>query len=151
MQLFDKLIKMTIDKIIAVSGKPGLYELISGGKKNIIVQSLTDGKRLPISALSNISALDSIAIYTYTEEIPLTEVLYTIFKKEDGKLTISHKESAKVLKDFFLEILPEYDEERVYVSNIKKVIQWYNILVNKKFDLASLAPKEDEKDESGEK
>lgn len=141
---------MTIDKIIAVTGKPGLYELISGGKKNIIIQSLADGKRFPISAMSNISTLESIAIYTETEEVPLTEVLYTIFQKEAGKETISHKESAAKLTAYFTAILPDYDTERVYASNIKKIIQWYNILVAAKFDFETLVPKEND-DESGEK
>ncbi|HIP47716.1 MAG TPA: hypothetical protein EYG92_01975 [Lutibacter sp.] len=142
---------MTIEKLIAVSGKPGLYEMVSGGKKNVIVQSLADGKRFPISAVSNISTLDSIAIYTFTEEVPLSDVFYTIFQKEEGKATISHKESGKVLTSFFTEILPEYDTERVYTSNIKKVIQWYNILVDKGFDFTALEPKnEDENDEAGE-
>lgn len=143
---------MTIDKIIAVSGKPGLYELISGGKKNIIVQSLLDGKRFPIAAITNISTLDSIAIYTHTEEVPLTEVLYAIFQKEEGKPALSHKENAQVLKAFFTEILPEYDTERVYVSNIKKVVQWYNLLLEKDFDFNTLEPKDEaEENESREK
>lgn len=140
---------MTIDKIIAVSGKPGLYELISAGKSNLIIQSLMDGKRFPISALSNISTLDSIAIYTDTQEVPLSEILYTMFQKEGGKEGISHKENAQVLTSYFLEILPDYDTERVYVSNIKKIIQWYNILVAAKFEFEALAPVE-ENDESGE-
>jgi hypothetical protein len=142
---------MTIDKIIAVGGKPGLFEIISGGKKNIIVQSLLDGKRFPISTMSNISSLDSIAIFTYTEEVPLTDVLYSIYKKEDGKEAISHKESAQVLMTYFTEVLPDYDTDRVYTSNIKKVIQWYNILVSKQFDYTTIEPKEDNDiDESGE-
>jgi len=143
---------MTIDKIISISGKPGIYELITGDKKNIIVQSLVDGKRFPISALSNISTLDSIAIYTDVKEVPLTEVFYTIFQKENGKETISHKESANKLTEFFSKILPDYDIERVYVSNIKKIVQWYNILVTVKFDFETLEPKtEEESDvETGE-
>lgn len=143
---------MTIDKIIAISGRPGLYELISAGKKNLIVQSLVDGKRFPITAISNISTLDSIAVYTEIQEVPLTDVFYDMYKKEDGKEAISHKESAKKLSEYFLEVLPDYDTERVYASNIKKVIQWYNLLVNVKFDFETLAPqKEEETDaETGE-
>jgi len=140
---------MTLDKIISVSGKPGLYELISAGKSNLIIQSLADGKRFPISALSNISTLDSIAIYTETQEVPLSEILYTMFQKEAGKECISHKESAKNLTSYFLEVLPDYDTERVYVSNIKKILQWYTILVSAKFNFETLAPVE-ENDESGE-
>lgn len=142
---------MTLDKIIAVSGKPGLYEIISAGKKNIIVHSLADGKRFPISAMSSISTLDSIAIYTDTQEIPLSEVFYSIFQKEDGKEALSHKESANKLTAYFLTILPDYDTERVYTSNIKKIIQWYNILISNQFDFTSLSPEEEnDTDESGE-
>jgi hypothetical protein len=142
---------MTIDKIIAVNGKPGLYHVISAGQKNLIVESLHDGKRLPIRSINNVSSMDTIAIYTYTEEIPLTEVFYGIFEKESGKETISHKESAQKLKDYFLEVLPEYDEERVYVSNIKKIFQWYNILHKANFDFTTIKPEIEAVDEpSGE-
>lgn len=140
---------MTLDKIIAISGRPGLYELVSAGKKNLIVHSLVDNKRFPISALSSISTLDSIAVYTEIEEVQLSNILYKIFQKESGKKAISHKESAKTLTDYFLEVLPDYDTERVYTSNIKKILQWYNILVSNKFDFTSLDPKE-KADESGE-
>jgi len=140
---------MTLDKIIAISGKPGLYELVSAGKKNLIVHSLVDKKRFPISALSSISSLDSIAVYTEIEEVPLSNVLYKMFQKENGEKAISHKESANTLTDYFLEVLPDYDTERVYTSNIKKILQWYNILVDNKFDFTSLDPKE-KADESGE-
>ncbi len=139
---------MTIDKIISISGKPGLYELISAGKKNVIVQALADGKRFPISAVNNISTLDSIAIYTDIEEVPLTDIFYTMFQKEAGKEVLSHKESSKKLTAYFTEILPDYDTERVYASNIKKIIQWFNILVTAKFDFETLAPVESD-DESG--
>jgi hypothetical protein len=137
---------MTIDKIIAINGKPGLYSVISVGKKNLIVESLETGKRFPIMAVSNVSSLDSIAIYTYTEEIPLTDVFYSIYEKESGKESISHKVSGKELRDFFIEILPEYDEDRVYISNIKKVVQWYNMLVQAKFDFTSIKPEKGEED-----
>jgi len=140
---------MTIDKIIAINGKPGLFKVISTGKKSLIVESLVDGKRLPIMTVNNVSSMDSIAIYTATEEVPLTTVFYSIYEKESGKSTISHKENAKKLKDYFLEILPEYDEDRVYVSNIKKVIQWYAILLKAGFDFSTLKPT-DENDETGQ-
>ncbi len=146
---------MTIDKIIAISGKPGLYELVSAGKKNVIVESLSDGKRFPVLTINTISALDSIAIFTFTEEIPLPTVLHTIYKKENGKKAISHKENTKVLTDYFSEILPDYDTERVYTSNIKKIILWYNLLIDYKFDFTTIEPekeeeKENPKDESRE-
>ena len=142
---------MTIDKIIAVNGKPGLFKVISAGKKNLIVESLTDGKRSSILSINNISSMDTIAIYTYTEEIPLPDVFYSIFEKEAGKETISHKESSQKLREYFLEILPEYDEERVYVSNIKKIVQWYSILLQAGFDFTTIKPEETTDGADGEK
>lgn len=133
---------MSLEKIIAVTGKPGLYEIIAQSKGGIIVESLIDKKRFPINAMHDVSVLDNIAIYTYEEEMPLKLVLKTIFEKENGKECISHKESKNNLTSYFLEILPNYDDERVYPSNIKKVVQWYNLLVNSKFDFSSI--KEDE-------
>ncbi len=138
---------MNIEKIIAISGKPGLYEIISAGKKNIIVRSITEDKRRPIPAFSNISSLDSIAVFTNLGEVPLTEVLYKIYQKESGKTGISHKDSAANLTAYFSEILPDYDTERVYVSNIKKIVQWYNILAENAFDFEQLNP-EKTKDEA---
>ncbi|WP_299679123.1 DUF5606 domain-containing protein [uncultured Tenacibaculum sp.] len=129
---------MEFSKIIAVSGKPGLYEILSQTKAGVIVKSLLDGKRMPITATHNVSLLENIAIFTYEEDIPLAEVFKNIANKEDNKEAISHKESANKLTSYFSEVLPGYDEERVYTSNIKKVLQWYNILVKAEFDFTSL-------------
>lgn len=138
---------MSLEKIIAVTGKPGLYEIIAQSKGGIIVESLIDKKRFPINAMHNVSVLDNIAIYTYEDEKPLKLILKTIFEKEEGKECISHKESNKVLTTYFLEILPNYDEERVYASNIKKVLQWYNLLVNYKFDFTTIKETTEEEDQ----
>ena len=129
---------MEFSKIMAVAGKPGLFQILSQTKTGVIVESIIDKKRLPITATNNVSLLENIAIYTYEEEVPLGQVLKNIADKENNKETISHKESAKVLTSYFSEVLPGYDDERVYTSNIKKVIQWYNILANSEFDFASL-------------
>ncbi|WP_299837118.1 DUF5606 domain-containing protein [uncultured Tenacibaculum sp.] len=129
---------MEFSKIIAVSGKPGLYEILSQTKAGVIVKSLLDGKRMPITATHNVSLLENIAIFTYEEDIPLAEVFKNIANKEDNKEAISHKESANKLTSYFSEVLPGYDEERVYTSNIKKVLQWYNILVKSGFDFSVL-------------
>ena len=120
---------MEFNKIIAVTGKPGLFQVVSQSKAAIIVSSLTDDKRVAISATQNVSLLENIAIYTYEEDIPLLKVLKAMFEKTEGKEAISHKESGKKLAAFFAEVLPDYDAERVYTSNIKKVIQWFNLLV----------------------
>jgi hypothetical protein len=119
---------MNLTGIISISGKPGLYRVVAQGNNNVIVASLEDGKRMPAHSNNRISALDDISIYTYNEDIPLKEVLTTIYKKENGGPTISHKESAQKLVAYMLEILPEYDQERVYASDLKKLFNWYNML-----------------------
>lgn len=133
---------MEFSKIIAVSGKPGLFEILSQTKTGVIVKSLLDDKRMPITATHNVSLLENIAIFTYEEDIPLAQVFKNIADKEGGKEAISHKESANVLTSYFSEVLPDYDDERVYTSNIKKVIQWYNILAKADFDFSTLLQEE---------
>src|SRR5690606_728437 len=96
---------------------------------NIIVESLEDKRRVPAYASDRISALDDISIYTYDEDKPLKEIFAVIFEKEKGKETISHKEDQAKLKSYLLEILPNFDQERVYASDIKKIFQWYNLLL----------------------
>jgi hypothetical protein len=130
---------MEFSKIISVTGKPGLFQVVSQSKNSIIVESLIDNKRLAINSTQNVSLLENIAIYTYEEDVPLLEIFKTISEKTEGKETISHKESGKKLAAFFAEVLPNYDDERVYTSNIKKVIQWFNLLVNSGMDFAAIA------------
>jgi hypothetical protein len=120
---------MNLTGIIAISGKSGLYRVLAQGKNNIIVESLEDKKRVPAYASDRISALDDISIYTYDDDKPLKEILVSIFEKEEGKETLSHKEDQNKLKSYLLEILPNYDQERVYSSDIKKIFQWYNLLL----------------------
>ena len=129
---------MEFSKIIAVTGKPGLFQVISQSKNAIIAESLIDKKRLAINAAQNVSLLENIAIYTYEEDVPLLDIFKSMFEKTEGKEAISHKESGKKLEAFFLEVLPNYDDERVYTSNIKKVIQWFNILVKTGIDFSKV-------------
>ncbi|MDF3026266.1 MAG: hypothetical protein K0S23_573 [Fluviicola sp.] len=119
---------MNLTGIIAISGKPGLYKVLAQGKNNIIVESLEDKKRVPAYASDRISALDDISIYTYDDDKPLREIFTSIFEKEKGKETISHKEDQNKLKAYLIEVLPNFDQERVYASDIKKIFQWYNLL-----------------------
>lgn len=120
---------MSLDKILAISGKPGLYEIVTQTRTGAVVQSLIDKKRITVGAHSNISILSEIAIYTLTEEVPLKDVLKKIKDKENGEQTsISHKDGKDTLEEYFFEVLPDYDEDRVYASDIKKVVQWYNLL-----------------------
>ena len=116
--------------ILSISGKPGLYKLISYGKNLLIVESLVNGKRTPATARDKIISLGDIAIYTLDQEVPLAQVMDTISKKFDGKqLNAADYKTGEQLADFFKSVLPNYDEERVYNNDIKKVISWYNILV----------------------
>ena len=127
---------MEFNKIISVSGKPGLFQVISQSKNAVIAESLVEKKRLAINTAQNVSLLENIAIYTYEEDMPLLDVFNSIFKKTEGKEAISHKESSKKLTAFFTEVIPNYDDERVYASNIKKVIQWFNLLIESGFDFS---------------
>jgi hypothetical protein len=124
---------MGLNKILSVAGKPGLYRLITQTRSGFVAESLLDGKRITVSLSSNVSVLSEIAIYTLEEEVPLKEVFQKIQTKENGaKTSISHKDEKIKLEEYFFEVLPNYDEDRVYVSDIKKVIQWYNILTDNK-------------------
>ena len=120
---------MNLDKLINITGKKGIYKVISRGKNIVIVESLLDKKRIPLHSSNQANMLEEIGIYTYTDTIPLTDVFKKISKKESYKETISHKSNKDELLNYFREILPEYDEEKVYISDIKKVLQWYNILL----------------------
>jgi hypothetical protein len=120
---------MSLEKVLSISEKPGLFKLVTQTRNGFIAESLIDGKRLSVSINSNVSLLSEIAIYTLTEEVPLIQVLKKIKDKENGKPTsISHKSSKDELEEFFFEVLPDYDEDRVYASDIKKIIRWYNLL-----------------------
>ncbi|MEG1572172.1 MAG: DUF5606 domain-containing protein [Bacteroidales bacterium] len=133
---------MDLSLIFAIPGKPGLYKLISRSKTNALVESLIDKKRLPVFSLDKVSSLEEIAIYTYEEEYPLIKLFRDIFNKEEGKVCISPTEPEAKLKEYFLEILPNYDQERVYISNIKKVYQWYNLLLANAMLDTELSPRE---------
>ncbi|KAA1247834.1 DUF5606 domain-containing protein [Aquimarina sp. RZ0] len=122
---------MSLDKILSISGKPGLYELKTQTRSGFVAESLADGKKLSVSIRHNVSILSEIAIYTFSEEVPLREIFKRIQEKEGGEQAINHKEPKAVLEKYFREVLPDYDEGRVYVSDMKKVVQWYNILQSK--------------------
>ena len=120
---------MTLDKILAVGGKPGLYKLLTQTRSGFVGESLLDGKRIAVGIRSNVSVLSEIAIYTLEEEVPLREVFQKIKDKENGqKTSVGHKEEKIKLEEYFFEVLPNYDEDKVYASDIKKIIQWYNLL-----------------------
>lgn len=120
-----------LKEILSISGKPGLQKLISNSSNAIIVESLIDGKRFPAYSNSKIIALEDISIYTESEDMPLKEVFKRIHEKENGQKALSHKEPNEKIITYFNEIVPEYDKDRVYTSDMKKIIQWYNLLTDK--------------------
>lgn len=118
--------------ILAISGKPGLYKLISQAKNMLIVESVSpDKKRMPIYASDKVILLGDIAMYTDDDEVPLANVLEAVKQKENGAVAALDykKASAEELHAFMAEVLPEYDRDRVHTSDIKKLIQWYNLLI----------------------
>lgn len=123
-----------LKKILSISGKPGLYRLVSYGKNMIIVENLSDGKRVPAYTRDKIVSLGDIAIYTYGEEVPLAKVFTSIYEKYEGKALDAKQFAAPESLHAFLEgVLPDYDKERVYNNDIKKIISWYNLLLGAGF------------------
>ena len=120
---------MELKDILAISGQPGLFKYVAQSMRGVIVESLLDGKRMNASATSRVSALTEISMFTEGEDIALAEVFTRMYAHTEGKQGLSHKESADKMKAYFAEVLPEYDRERVHVSDIKKALAWFNILV----------------------
>jgi len=137
---------MPLDKILSIAGKPGLYKLIAQTRTGFIAESLIDNKRLSVSINHNVSLLSEISVYSLTEEVPLQDVFLKIKEKENGNPTsISHKDSKDSLEEYFFNVMSDYDEDRVYASDIKKIIQWYNMLQkNKMLDFAVESNEEEE-------
>ncbi|MCK5731183.1 MAG: DUF5606 domain-containing protein [Draconibacterium sp.] len=133
--------------ILSISGQSGLFKMVAEAKNNIIVESLDTQKRIPVHSTSKVSALEDIAIYTETSDVPLKEILKAISDKEEGGSALSHKSSGNELRKYFEEVVPDYDKDRVYVSDIKKVLQWYNKLQEKEM-LDFTEPEEEKTEES---
>jgi hypothetical protein len=133
---------MDLKGIMSISGKPGLYKHVSQTKNGIIVESLVDKKRMQAFASAKISALQDIAVYTDGEDKPLVEVFRNIFRKENGGKSIDSNSKPEEIKKYFGDILPNYDQERVYVSDMKRAISWYNLL--RENNLVDLEKSEDE-------
>ena len=129
--------------ILAISGQPGLFKMLSEGKNGVIVESLLTGKKQTAFASAKMSTLEDIAIYTTNEDFPLKEIFKKIYAQENGGPAIQSNAKPEELKKYFEKILPDYDRERVYVSDIKKVITWYNLLQDK----GLLSPGEPETEE----
>ena len=133
---------MYLKDILSITGQAGLFKLVSQTKSGLIVENVETKNRIPAFSTTKVSALEDIAIYTYDEDMPLADVLIKMYEKLEGKPAISHKSSADDLKDFFLKMLPNYDNGRVYVSDIKKVVNWYNLL--SRLDMIKLDEKKSE-------
>ena len=120
---------MSLEKILSIGGKPGLYRLVARTRTGFVAESLQDGRKVSMGMTGNVSVLSEIAIYTLDEELPLSQVFEKIREKEDGgKTPVTHKADKLELEEYFFEVLPNYDEDRVYPGDIRKVIQWYNLL-----------------------
>ena len=142
---------MDLSKILVIAGKPDIYELVSQTKNGAIVESLADKRRCPVFKSDRISSLNEISIFTTEKEKPLGEVLQDIFRKEEGKPVNFEikKASGNELFAYFKEILPNYDTDHVHASDVKKVLLWYNLLVNAgKIDLEE--PEAEKKKETAE-
>lgn len=141
---------MELKEILAISGQPGLYKYVAQSMRGVIVESLIDGKRMNASATSRVSALTEISMFTEGEDIALADVFTNIWNYTGGKQAISHKESAERIKEEFAKVLPEYDRERVHVSDMKKCFAWYNLLVEAGFTEFKLPSEEDVQGEAQE-
>ena len=119
---------MDLKEIVSIAGRPGLYKIIAQGKNSVFVESLIDKKRFPAHASDKISSLGDISIYTLDDDVKLEDVYEKMFKVLDGKIALSHKEDPQKLRDFIIGFLPNYDSDKVYDSDVKKLFQWYNIL-----------------------
>ncbi len=137
---------MDLSKILAIAGKPGLYKMLAQTKNGLVVEGIPEGKKFTAFSHERISTLEEISIYTEGEDMPLKEVLKAIYDKVEGAEALSHKSSNEELKSFFEDAIPDYDKENVYVSDIKKVINWYNSL--HKLDLLDFTEEEKEEEKA---
>lgn len=142
-----------LKSILAISGKPGLYKLISQGKGMLVVESLINGKRTPAYNHEKIISLGDIAMFTDSDEVPLSEVFESMKQLENGAIaSVKVKDSERVLREYLAKVLPNFDRDRVYTTDIKKLISWYNILIENGFtdfkDKEEEPAQEDQKEEA---
>ena len=122
---------MKITDILAVAGKPGLYQVLASGSASIVVESMVDGKRSSVPGTARVSNLADITMYTHDDDVPLLDILNRMHDAQKGAEGPSHKDTAQTIRDFVDGIVPELDHDRVYHSDLKKLVQWYNLLVGK--------------------
>ena len=137
---------MKITEVLAIAGKPGLYKVIASSAKNLVVESMTDGKRTSVPGSVRVSSLGDITMYTHSEDMPLRDILNKMHKKAKGEAAPGHNSSsASEIKDFVDSVVADLDHDRIYNSDLKKLVQWYNILLTK--DAFPLEAEEEEKAE----
>jgi len=119
---------MNLSGIISINGMAGLFKVVASSKNGVIVESLTEKKRFPVFGSSKISALEDISMFAESGDKPISEIMKSIFDKEKGGKALDHKADDKAIEAYFSEILADYDKERVYVSNMRKLFNWYNLL-----------------------
>lgn len=122
---------MELQKILAISGQPGLWEFVAQSTSGVIVESLADGRRMNVPSSAKVSSMAEISIFTDSADVPLAQLFEAMYKHTEGKSTIDHKADPQQLKALFAAVLPDYDRDRVHVSDMKKVVQWFNALVAK--------------------
>jgi len=139
---------MDISDFYAISGKAGLFTVVASNKASVIVESVIDGKRFPTFSSQRMMALAEISVFTQEGDVPLSDIMRKIYDEHQGNQAISHKASNPEILAYFEEILPEYDKEKVYVSDMKKLISWYNLLQEK--SLIKLKEAAEENEETAE-
>ncbi|MBI2720631.1 MAG: DUF5606 domain-containing protein [Bacteroidetes bacterium] len=135
---------MDLTGIISISGQPGLYKIVAQSKNGIIVEGLSDKKRVNIYSSTKVSTLSDISMFTTGEDKPIEEIMTAIFDKEKGQAAIDSKADDLAVEKYFGEVLPDYDKDRVYVSNMRKLFSWYNSLQS----TGNLKEKEEQKEGS---
>jgi|TARA_B110000967_G_scaffold115894_1_gene118628 hypothetical protein len=123
---------MKISDVLAISGKPGLFTILASSPKNLVVESMIDGKRSSIPGSLRVSSLSDITMYTTNEDVPLREILKSMFDKNKGKPALSHNAAPQEVKDFIDSVVDNLDHGRVYASDLRKLVQWYNLLISQK-------------------
>jgi hypothetical protein len=123
---------MKISDVLAISGKPGLFKILASSPKNLVVESMIDGKRSSIPGSLRVSSLSDITMYTIDEDVQLREILKSMFDKNKGKPALSHNSAPQEVKDFIDSVVNDLDHGRVYASDLRKLVQWYNLLISQK-------------------
>tara|TARA_B100000780_G_scaffold52601_1_gene32596 strand:- start:2828 stop:3370 length:543 start_codon:yes stop_codon:yes gene_type:complete len=140
---------MKISDVLAISGKPGLFKILASSTKNLVVESMLDGKRSSIPGSIRVSSLSDITMYTTAEDVPLSKILKSIFEKNKGKEALSHNSAPQEVKDFIDSVVDDLDHDRVYASDLRKLVQWYNLLISQK--ALPFEEEEEKKDDADEK